>query len=143
MDKNEFINKIIGAKWVNRAVSFEACDCWGVVVLYYKHVLNIELPVVIGYKEKINISDCWQEESSKPHWLETDNASDSGLVFTCYKGDLPSHVGVTIGNGMVLHSNGTNKSGGAQVNSIRAIQAIYGKMTYHKYIELNNASTSN
>ena len=139
MDSLTFIAKIIGTKWVNRASSFDECDCWGLVVLYYRHVLSIELPTVTGYDDKLDIADCWQNEAHLPHWVVVDNPSDNGLVFTCYKGDRPTHVGVTIGGGKVLHSNGTNKSGGVQVNSIRALESMYGKMTYHKFIERNYA----
>lgn len=134
MDKIEFIDKVLGARWVNRASSFTECDCWGLVLLYYKHVLGIELPEVDGYNEKINIADCWKNETSTGRWVECDKPQMDGLVFTCYRGEQPSHVGVTIGGGKVLHTTGGLKSDGSvQVNTIRAVERMYGKMTYHKF----------
>lgn len=135
MDKVEFINKILGAKWVNRASSFSECDCWGLVLLYYKHVLNINLPEVEGYEEGVKTSDCWNKETKKGRWQICSQPKVDGLVFTCYRDDKPSHVGVTIGDGKVLHTTGgLETNGSVQVNSIRAIERTYGKMTYHKFI---------
>lgn len=139
MDRATFIKKIIGTKWINRASSFEGCDCWGLVILYYRHVLSIELPPVVGYCDNADMTNCWRNESRLPRWAAVDNPSRDGLVFTCYKGAIPTHVGVTIGDGKVLHSNGTTESGGVQVNSIRAIESMYGRMTYHKFIEQDHA----
>ena len=136
MYKNEFINKIIGVPWVNRASSFDACDCWGLVLLYYKHVMSIDLPPVEGYLEKIDIGECWYGESLKSHWQKVSNIDEHGLVFTCYSvSGRPQHVGVYIGNGLVIHADGHIKDGGSvRVNKLTAISRLYGNYTMHKYI---------
>lgn len=136
MTRAEFITKIIGAEWVSRGVSFDECDCWGLVILYYKHVLNIELPKIEGYKNAYDVADCWQREELKPHWLKVDSANENDLVFTCYTiAGRPCHVGVYIGNGKVLHTDGGFERGGSvRVNSASALERLHGKITYHKYI---------
>lgn len=135
MTQAEFITKIIGAEWVSRGVSFDACDCWGLVVLYYKHVLNIDLPKIEGYKNAYDVADCWQKEESSGHWSLVDKAESNDLVFTCYTIDgRPCHVGVYIGNGKVLHTDGSFDHGGSvRVNSAGALERLHGRMTYHKY----------
>lgn len=134
MDKLEFINKMLGVRWVNRASSFEECDCWGLVLLYYKHVLNIELPEVEGYEDGVDTSICWNAETKTGRWEEAEKAQEDGIVFTCYRNGYPNHVGVYIGGGKVLHTTGGFKQDGAvQVNSIRAVESNCGKMTYHKF----------
>ncbi|MBM7346227.1 hypothetical protein JOE09_005293, partial [Pantoea coffeiphila] len=35
---SDFARAMIGVPWANRACSWQACDCWGLVVLYYRHV---------------------------------------------------------------------------------------------------------
>tara|TARA_R100000951_G_scaffold2179_1_gene3697 strand:+ start:97 stop:516 length:420 start_codon:yes stop_codon:yes gene_type:complete len=133
MHQNEFIEKIIGKPWVNRASSFDGADCWGVVVLYYKHVLNIDIPTVQGFIENDQFEKCYSENLHL--WEEVKSAVVAGLVFTCYKGKSPSHVGVCIGGGKVLHSRGTEDNHGkVEIHSIRAIEAVYGKITLHKFI---------
>ena len=130
MTQNDFIGKVLGIPWVNRASSFDACDCWGLVLLYYKEVLNINLPTVKGFTEKEDFLHCY--ESGVKQWEEVKAPIEQGLAFTSYKGGKPTHVGVCIGKGLALHSR--DERSGVQVHSLRAIEAIYGKISYHKFI---------
>ena len=132
MDQQTFIKNIIGKPWVNRAASFDAADCWGVVSLYYKHVLNIDIPTVEGFIENEQFNKCYSENLHL--WQEVKTPIVAGLVFTCYKGETPTHVGVCIGGGKALHSRGTTDNHGkVEIHSLRAIETICGKMTYHKF----------
>jgi len=133
MTQDEFIRKTLNLPWVNRASSFESNDCWGLIVLYYKHVLNIELPKIEGYEQgSCDTSQGWESGESK--WKELINA-EVGALFTCYAGEKPIHVGILISTTKVLHANGFyNKPGKVEIHSIRAIKSIYGKMTYHKFM---------
>ncbi len=139
MNQQEFINKVIGLPWVNRASSFDEVDCWGLVTLYYKHVLGIDLPIITGYaKGECDTSHGWQ--SGINQWQQMDRPSVNGLLFTCYKGDEPSHVGITISAIKVLHARGfVGCAGKVEIHSIRAIESIYGKITLHKFIGQVNA----
>ncbi len=135
MNQLEFINKVKHKPWVNRASSFDECDCFGLCMLYYKHVLNIELPQVQGYEENTPTSDCWTGEIH--NWMPVDNPSINGLVFTCYRGERPMHVGIVISPTHVLHCRGSEGNPGrVEIHSIRAIERTYGKMTYHKFKRL-------
>ncbi|RLJ10259.1 hypothetical protein CKF66_27855, partial [Klebsiella pneumoniae] len=49
MTQSDFIGLVNGKPWANRACSFEQMDCWGLVVLYYRHVLGLELHHIAGY----------------------------------------------------------------------------------------------
>jgi cell wall-associated NlpC family hydrolase len=134
MNQQNFIDKVIGNPWIDRTSSFDSCDCYGLVMLYYKHVLGIELPTINGYdKGQCDTAQGWQ--SGIYRWRQLDKPIGHGLLFTCYKGGQPSHVGVTIGPTKVLHSRGNaSHSGKVEIHSIRAIKAIYGNMTYHEFI---------
>lgn len=135
MDRVEFINKMIGVPWVNRASSFDSVDCWGLVILYFDKVLGVKLPDVKGYREKDDFNLCWNLEASNKHWAKVENPEPGSIVFTCYKNDKPTHVGVVLSRTKVLHTTGGLESAGSvQVNTIRAVEKIYGKMTYHKFI---------
>lgn len=133
MTQNDFIKKILGKPWVNRASTFDAADCFGLIILYYKNVLDIDLPVVDGFAEKGNFLGCYNK--GKILWQETKAPIENGIVFTCYRGDVPMHVGLCVGQGLALHSRGTEKQPGkVEIHSLRAISRLYGKMTYHKFI---------
>jgi murein DD-endopeptidase len=41
------ISKFIGIPFVSKGRSFNGCDCYGLVKLYYKEVLNIDIPETI------------------------------------------------------------------------------------------------
>ena len=132
MEQQQFIKSIIGKPWVNRACSFDSVDCWGLVVMYYKHVLNVDIPTVQGFIENDQFEKCYSENLHL--WQEVKAPITNGLVFTCYKGETPTHVGVCIGGGKVLHSRGTEANHGkVEIHSIRAIESIYGKIVYHYF----------
>lgn len=40
-------NRFIGIPFISKGRSFKGCDCYGLVKLYYKEVLNIEIPETI------------------------------------------------------------------------------------------------
>lgn len=133
MTQNEFIKKVVGLPWVNRAISFDAVDCYGLVVLYYRHVLGVELPIPEGFNEKLKTDECWNNGISD--WEQVSSPNTGGLMFTCYKGGSPCHVGVTISPTHVLHCRGSERNPGkVEVHSVRTIESIYGKITYHKFI---------
>jgi murein DD-endopeptidase len=41
------ISKFIGIPFVSKGRSFNGCDCYGLVKLYYKEILNIDIPETI------------------------------------------------------------------------------------------------
>lgn len=128
----EFIRKILHKPWVNRQSSFDSCDCFGLVILYYKEVLNITIPEVKGFTDNADFSDCYSLGIEQ--WKELTSPQETGLMFTAYKRGAPEHVGLCIGGGKVLHSRGDHNRGGkVQIHSISAIEAIFGKITYHRF----------
>lgn len=135
MTVNEFIKKIIGVKWVDRACSFESVDCWGLVILYYRHVLGIELANINGYKAKtITIQNAAIPESLR-NWKPCHQFNNS--VFLAYVGDIPSHVGIVIDN-YALHAKGDEIQGGqVQLNRLDAIEKTYTKIEYYQYANLS------
>ena len=132
MNQSEFINKIKGVPWVNRAVSFDEVDCYGLVVMYYRHVLGLELPVVAGFTENHSIIDCWI--GGIHSWEQVDTPPVKGLLFTSYRGDAPMHVGIVISPTHVLHCRGNvARPGKVEIHSIRTIASACGRITYHKF----------
>ena len=41
------ISRFIGIPFVSKGRSFNGCDCYGLVKLYYKEILNIDIPETI------------------------------------------------------------------------------------------------
>lgn len=135
MNQLEFIQAVNGKPWVNRAVSMDGMDCYGLVILYYRHVLGIELPVPDGYIENESTPNCWINETESGRWEAIDRPESHGIVFTAYNGDTPLHVGIMIDRQKAIHCRGNDSAPGkVEIHSIKAIQSVYGKVTFHKYV---------
>lgn len=126
MTEQEFCALMVGKPWVKNACCFDAADCWGLVVLYYRHVIGIEIPedhgdFAQGYSRHVK------------DWRRIDTKG-AGVVFTMFRGQTPTHCGIVLQNGMALHSSGNEERGGSvQINSIRAIEKLYGRCEFYAY----------
>ena len=138
MNETDFINKSLDVPWVNRGMSFDGMDCYGLVILYYRLVLGIELPMPSGYIEKEPINECWDAETGSGRWAAESRPIKNGIVLTAYRGDTPIHVGVVVSGGRLLHCRGNeNEPGKVEIHRISAIEKIYGRVTYHSLRDLN------
>ncbi len=59
---SEFIRRMIGVPWSNRACTFDKVDCWGLCVLYYRHVLGTELHQTPDYEAGADFFTCYQSD---------------------------------------------------------------------------------
>ncbi|NIU01077.1 MAG: hypothetical protein GWN01_09175 [Nitrosopumilaceae archaeon] len=48
MTLRDFVTTVLDTPFVEQGRSFDGLDCWGLVYLAYKHILNIELPTYIN-----------------------------------------------------------------------------------------------
>jgi cell wall-associated NlpC family hydrolase len=97
------INKYIGIPFKIHGRDFNGLDCYGLVRLFYKEEFGIELPLFLGYdntvksySEKIDVSRKLLDV------VRIDKPEVGSIGLFRYKGFL-SHVGVYVGNNMLLH----------------------------------------
>ena len=132
MTKTEFIDRWIGTPWQDRAIGPNPIDCWGLVYVYYRDVLGIELSKPCDH---IDIIDGFTNEVVNGDWIETDFAED-GIMFTAFQGELARHCGVVVSPTMVIHSYGCNEREGAvSINNIRVIEQKFGKVRFFKRVK--------
>jgi cell wall-associated NlpC family hydrolase len=79
--------------WANRACSFDKVDCWGLCVLYYRHVLGIELHQTPDYEAGEDFFTCYQGDVV--FWRQVDKPVEGG-IFVGYRGAQPAHVGLVL-----------------------------------------------
>lgn len=133
MTEQEFIKRVLHKPWVNRACDFDGMDCWGLVVLYYRHVLGIELPEVSGYSAGEDF-ECLYNEHIYSDWEDVSHAAEAGLMVTIYHGPEPSHVGILTSDKRVLHCGGSIFAGGrVSIHSIAALEYATGPITFHRF----------
>jgi cell wall-associated NlpC family hydrolase len=136
MRKDEFLQRVEGMSWHNRACSFEGADCWGLIVLYYRHVLGIELHDVPGYEACSEFTTCFFSEIV--YWRKGHSFSE-GDMFVAYYGTRPVHVGLVI-DGRALHSRGEN--GHVRSDHIRTIQKLFTRVEFYSYASDRDSTCS-
>lgn len=94
----------IGIPYLNRGSSFQGCDCWGLVWLYYAEIMHQLIPRYDGYAdaESPTMSDYISERWNQWQSIEPTNM-EAGDVLALRVGRLPVHCGVYIGQGRMLH----------------------------------------
>lgn len=136
MSKDDFLSRVTGIPWQNRACSFDAADCWGLVVLYYRHVLGIELHQTADYESGRDFLTCY--DSDAVFWHRTESFSDDG-IFVAWIGSNPVHVGLIV-DGRALHSRGEN--GHVRSDAIRTIQKLFTKVEFYSYAGNRNSASA-
>jgi cell wall-associated NlpC family hydrolase len=127
MLKQEFIDRMIGKPWVNRACSFDGADCWGLIALYYQHVLGVNIHHTDDYECGSEFLTCYDGEIV--FWRREAYPPEGGM-FVAYDGLNPRHVGLIV-DGMALHSRG--ESGHVRLDKLRTIQKVFTKVEFFRY----------
>ncbi len=99
----EFIEKAIGAPWVNRADSNGEYDCWGLITASFLEVDGVELPAVDGYKSKECTIGKAAIKMLRTGSFKKAQASDGAIMTVTNNKGLITHVGRCM-HGRVLHS---------------------------------------
>nr|WP_318382383.1 NlpC/P60 family protein [uncultured Enterobacter sp.] len=130
MNQTEFIRRVNRLPWRDRACCFEAVDCWGLVVLYYRHVLGTEIHQTKDYESGHDFLTCY--EGDRVFWQP--GGRNDGAVAVFYRGEIPDHIGVVIGGSMCLHSRGDGD--GVRVDPLIIMERAFSKTEYLRYADL-------
>ena len=122
---DEFITFMIDVPWVEGKASFAECDCWGLVVLYYRHVVGIELAPT----HDLPMVDGMAAQLATGQWQEVTQPSD-GVVFMSYRDGNPAHCGIIIGNRVLHSAGGRNRDGYCRFDRFATLQRTYRDMRY-------------
>ena len=127
MNKIEFIRKVNRLPWSDRACSFDAADCWGIVVLFFRHVAGIELHQTPDYEAGKDFITCY--EGDRVFWQPGGRIEGNIAVF--YRGDKPDHVGVVIDGNRCLHSRGEGE--GVRIDPLPALERAFTRTEFLQY----------
>lgn len=128
-------DKYIGIPYKDNGRDINGIDCWGLVCLYYREELGIELP---SYTEEYNgptDKNVIRAISAYKDTWELTTTPDQGdvVLFNIY--GEPRHIGIYIGNNKFLHSREGRDSVVDSLASPRWASRLEG--TY-KYTETNS-----
>lgn len=123
---DEFTRRAVGLPWVRWRSDWSGMDCFGLVVLWHREVLGIDLGDVpqtdIG--AGFALASGWQECGPEA----------GATCFMAWRDGAPTHCGVLLAGGRVLHSEGSpDRPGSVRVSRLAAIAGLYGALRFYRF----------
>lgn len=128
MSPAEFAARAVGLPWVKWRADWQAMDCFGCIVLYFREVLGIEL----GEVPHTDIAAGFREAQG---WQECE-AQAGATCFMAWRDGAPTHCGVLLDPRTVIHAEGCEEHpGSVRVSRLAALARIYGELRFYRYSE--------
>lgn len=111
------LNEFIGIPFKDGGRDFDGCDCWGLVMLYYKKQLELDLPdYKIGAFDFPKISETVRAEINKPVWI-MQTFPEPNAIAVMKLGDTKdvNHAAICVGEDKLLQAY--DKTGSHLVNA--------------------------
>ena len=97
----------IGIPFKDRGANLRECDCFGLVRLFYKDLLKIEIPdPLVTIFTSNGITDKYLEETAK-NWDTVNELKKFDVIAMANDPNMPEvvqHFGIYIGDGKMLHT---------------------------------------
>lgn len=119
----------VGIPYVAHGRSYNGADCWGILYLYYRDVLGTPVPAYSAEMDAAEfnhrgIAPVVSAEREKYwHPIDTPQPGDGILMRA---GGHDSHVGIFLGQGRMLHSEGPHPSVIDRIGDMRWRNRISG-----------------
>lgn len=118
-----------GIPWRRWCSSWDACDCWGLLSLWHREVLGVDL----GGVPQTTLADGWPAVAGD--WRELPGPEAHATIWMAWRDGAPMHCGVLIDAGRVLHAEANEATGAGSVRITRlpALLRIYGTPRYYRH----------
>lgn len=129
----EFIRRAVGVPWVRWRSDWSGCDCFGLLVLYHREVLGVEIEVPALAKRWRESADMAIAFAASRAWLECEPEVNA-TCFMAYRDNAPLHCGVMLWPNQVLHAQGwPDRGGNVRVTSLSAMRHLHGEIRFYRY----------
>lgn len=126
MTPAQFVARAVGVPWVRWRSDWAAMDCYGLIVLWHREVLGIELG-------RVPETDIESGFAAARGWSQCD-PQDGATCFMSWRCGAPTHCGVLLAGAMVLHCEGSpDMPGSVRMTRMRALQRVYGEIRCYRY----------
>lgn len=126
MTPAEFAGRAVGKPWRKWHASWSAMDCFGLIVLYFREVLGLDLGAVPH-------TDIASGFTRARGWIEC-GPEAGATCFMAWRDGAPCHCGVLLPGGQVLHSEGSDaRAGSVRVTRLSAMLRLYGDLKFYRY----------
>lgn len=126
MTPAEFIARAVGLPWVRWRSGWDGCDCFGLVILWHREVLGVDLGSVpqAGIAEGFVMVEGWSE--CEP--------AAGAPVFMAWRNGAPTHCGILLPDSMLLHAEGSeDHPGSVRVSRLAAVERVYGSLKFYRH----------
>lgn len=104
----DFINKALHSKFKNKGRNYDYCDCYGIIFLAYRDIINVELPCFIN--DYVDAGDTKASRQvindvillQKHNWNGVIKPQAMDVVLFRF-GDTETHVGLMIDKKQFIH----------------------------------------
>jgi hypothetical protein len=129
-------NKYIGLPYKDNGRDIDGIDCWGLVRLYYKEELGIDLPSYVDeYNGPYDTSVTRAISLYKDSWNKTTTPAPGDVVLFNIYGE-PAHVGVYVGNNKFLHCREGRDSVVESLDNIKWNKRLEGVYKYSENTQI-------
>lgn len=126
MTEAEFITRAVGIPWVRWRSDWDACDCFGLLVLYHREVFGIDLGPVpqTDIAAGFLAADGWRE--CEP--------GEAAACFMAWRDGAPTHCGVVVAGRRLLHAEGApDRPGSVRLSRLQLVARVYGDLRFYRY----------
>jgi cell wall-associated NlpC family hydrolase len=118
-----------GPRYVRWRADWQCADCYGILVLYWRHVVGIELRPHPGTSS--GMADGFAALGE--HWRELSGPQPGACGFMAWDGGLPRHCGVVLPGGELLHTEAESpgRSGGPRSTRLAAMRRLYPDLRFY------------
>lgn len=129
MTPAEFVSRAVGVPWRRWHSDWQAMDCYGLLILWHRHVLGIELGDVPQ-------TDMAAGFALAQGWQQLDSPASGATCWMAWRDGAPTHCGVMLDARTVLHAEGgEGRPGSVRVSRLEAVARVYGQILYYRRIE--------
>lgn len=126
MTPAEFAGRMVGVPWKKWHATWYSADCFGLIVLYFREVLGIDL----GPVPQTDIAAGFAQARG---WIECGPEAGATCWMAWHDG-APTHCGILLDTRRVLHSEGSDDHpGSVRVSRISAVVRVYGALRFYRY----------
>jgi cell wall-associated NlpC family hydrolase len=125
---DEFASRMVGVPWRRWRSDFEACDCYGMCVLYYRAVLGID-------PGDVPQTDIATGFAAARGWIECPRTAGASC-FMSWRNGAPTHCGVLIGRDHVLHAQEgypVSETGSVRLTRLAVMQRTCRDLRFYRY----------
>lgn len=115
-----------GIRWRKWASGWDACDCFGLIVLWFREVHGVDL----GPVPQTDIASGFEQAQG---WIECGPEAGASC-WMAWRDGAPTHCGVMLTATTVLHAEGSDdRPGRVRVSRLGAVEAVYGAVRFYRY----------